>query len=230
MLSPAKPVGLLLSGGVDSGVLLQMLLDRKHVVQPFYVRCGLLWEAAELAAVERLVDALAAPALHPLVVLDMPVADVYGDHWSRTGDSVPGAETPDEAVFLPGRNALLVLKAGLWCQLHGIDQLALAPLAGNPFSDATDRYFETLESLLEQGMGVPLRLIRPFAQYTKDQVLATVSGFPFEHTFSCIQPVNELHCGHCNKCAERQAAFERIGVPDPTCYAESGRLPSAGCL
>ena len=36
---------------------------------------------------------------------------------------------PDEAVFLPGRNALLTIKAALWCQMHGINELAVATLA-----------------------------------------------------------------------------------------------------
>ena len=30
---------------------------------------------------------------------------------------------------------------------------------------------------------------------------------PLELTFSCIDPRDGLHCGRCNKCAERQEAF-----------------------
>ena len=50
-------------------------------------------------------------------------------------------DTPDDAVYLPGRNPLLLVKAVVWCHLHGIDQLALAPLGSNPFADATDEFF-----------------------------------------------------------------------------------------
>jgi len=38
-------------------------------------------------------------------------------------------------------------------------------------------------------------------------------------TFSCIAPVDGLHCGRCNKCAERAAAFRLTGTDDPTPYA-----------
>ena len=65
-------------------------------------------------------------------VLDLPLADLYDNHWSIHGKNVPGPDTPDDAVFLPGRNALLVIKAALWCQNHEIETLALAPLASNP--------------------------------------------------------------------------------------------------
>ena len=41
---------------------------------------------------------------------------------------------------------------------------------------------------------------------------------PLELTFSCLAPVGEIHCGRCNKCAERQAAFQAVGQPDRTSY------------
>ena len=46
-------------------------------------------------------------------------------------------------------------------------------------------------------------------------------GDPLELTFSCIAPVGDLHCGRCNKCFERRAAFRLIDMVDPTRYAES---------
>ena len=41
--------------------------------------------------------------------------------------------------------------------------------------------------------------------------MALGRGLPLELTFSCISPLRGLHCGHCNKCAERQAAFRDAG-------------------
>ena len=151
--STTSPIGLLLSGGLDSCILLGRLLGQRRRVQPFYVRCGLAWERCELGAAERFLDAVASPDLEELVVLDMPLSDLYGDHWSVTGREVPDALSPDDAVYLPGRNALLVIKAALWCRLHGIGQLALAVLASNPFDDATADFFDDLESALHRATG-----------------------------------------------------------------------------
>ncbi|MGD9645588.1 MAG: 7-cyano-7-deazaguanine synthase [Pirellulales bacterium] len=213
------PVGLLLSGGLDSGILLGHLLKGGRAVQPFYVRGGLRWEVDELAAVRRLLSALAGPQLSELVVLDMPAADLYRDHWSVTGERVPDAATPDEAVFLPGRNALVILKPALWCQMHGIVELALAPLVTNPFPDATAEFFASFERMLHNSAGRPLRIVRPFGHLHKRDVMLLGRDMPLELTFSCIDPVQGRHCGRCNKCAERKQAFVDAGMTDPTRYA-----------
>lgn len=151
-------------------------------------------------------------------MLDLPLADVYGGHWSITGRGIPEAGTPDEAVFLPWRNALLTIKAALWCQMHGIHELAMATLESNPFEDASASCFGQLEQLFN-AMGPPIRLVRPFAELSKQQVMELGRTFPLDSTFSCIAPHDGTHCGNCNKCAERQAAFRLIRMKDPTQYA-----------
>ena len=219
-----SPLGLLVSGGLDSGILLGHLLRQGQAVQPFYIQSGLIWQQAELAAFERFLERVATPQLALLVRLEMPLADLYADHWCLTGQNVPDAQTEDEAVFLPGRNALLVLKAALWCQLHGIDRLALAPLGTSPFDDAKQSFFERLEGALNAlGLG-SIEIVRPFANHTKRQVMELGRDLPLGDTFSCIDPVGLLHCGLCNKCGERQKAFACIGLVDPTRYA----TPPAG--
>ncbi len=214
-----SPVGLLVSGGLDSSILLGTLLEEGRRVRPFYVRSGLIWEPEELRAVGRFLRAMASPRLDDLVLLDLPLADVYEDHWSVTGQRPPDAFSPDEAVYLPGRNALLVVKAALWCQLHGIEQLALGVLDSNPFADATAPFFHDLEAALSRSAGNRLRIVRPFARLSKREVMQLGRDLPLELTFSCIAPTDALHCGRCNKCAERDRAFRLAGLEDPTEYA-----------
>lgn len=219
--SPA--IGLLVSGGLDSAILLGHLLENGREVQPFYIRAGLYWERHELAALNRLLTHFGGEKLRPLVVLDMPLADVYDNHWSVTGRDVPDGSTPDEAVYLPGRNALLLIKAALWCNLNGVDELAMAPLGSNPFSDATPEFFAGFESMLNVATAGNLKLSRPFAPLHKSDVMRLGRAFPLELTFSCIAPIDELHCGDCNKCAERRLAFAEAGLDDPTVYAATAR-------
>src|SRR5262245_57051469 len=107
-------LAVLVSGGLDSAILFGELAGRHRDVHPLYVRCGLIYEPVELRYLRRFLRALRPPSLQPLQILDMPVADLYGRHWSLTGKNVPAADTPDEAVFLPGRNLLLLGKAMLW--------------------------------------------------------------------------------------------------------------------
>jgi 7-cyano-7-deazaguanine synthase len=214
-------IGVLASGGLDSSILLAHLLRGGRRVQPFYIRTGLYWQRRELPALTSYLAAIAAPNLDELVVLDLPLADLYQEHWSVTGRDTPDARSPDEAVFLPGRNALLLVKAAVWCQLNGIGELALAPLGTSPFEDADDHFLGDFESALNRGSAKQLQLLRPFGTMTKRQVMELGRDLPLELTFSCISPVDSLHCGRCNKCAERQAAFRDAGLPDGTRYATS---------
>jgi 7-cyano-7-deazaguanine synthase len=210
--------GLLLSGGLDSSILLGHLLRGGRRVRPFYIRSGVVWEEAERRAVAAFLDTLASPALEPLVVLDMPLDDLYGHHWAISGCDTPGGDSPDEAVYLPGRNMLLSLKPALWCILHGIEELALAVLATNPFADATEIFFHGFSDSLFLSTGSRLALTRPFGGLEKRAVMELGRELPLELTFSCIAPADGLHCGCCNKCAERRRAFHSIGLEDPTPY------------
>jgi 7-cyano-7-deazaguanine synthase len=217
-IDSSSTVGLLLSGGLDSGILLGHLLRQGHRVHPLYVRAGLHWERAELDALRLFLKAMKSDRLEPLMMLEMPMADVYGDHWSVTGRDIPNAQTNDDAVYLPGRNAILLVKAVVWCRLRGIGQLALAVLGSNPFGDATPDFFADIENALDRALGGRVRIVRPFDAMTKREVMELGREFPLELTFSCIDPRDGLHCGRCNKCAERQEAFQSISQKDPTKY------------
>ena len=212
-------IGVLASGGLDSCVLVAHLLRQGYGVQPFYVRCGLLWEREELLALRAFLCAVAEPRRDALVVFDLPLTDLYGEHWSIHGRDVPDAQSPDSAVYLPGRNALLGIKPVLWCGMHGIGQLALATLACNPFPDATDEFFHDFEALLQRATGNRVSILHPFATMKKEDVVQLGKGLPLELTFSCIVPGGGRHCGRCNKCAERQRAFRSAGVQDLTQYS-----------
>src|SRR5262249_44218889 len=144
-------LAVLISGGLDSAILLGDALRRQPVV-PIYVRFGLSWEPVEYTYLKRYLGALACPALKPLVTLDEPVADIYGAHWSVTGQDVPPSGSADEAVFLPGRNVLLLAKSMLWCHLHEVPAIALGSLQTNPFPDATPEFFRGFQEIVNRAV------------------------------------------------------------------------------
>ncbi len=217
----AISVAVLVSGGLDSAVLVHEALHSQPAVHPLYVRTGLYWEPVELDHLRRFLKAVHTPALRPLAVLDLPVKDLYGDHWSLTGRDVPDADSPDEAVFLPGRNVLLLAKAMLWCHLHRVPALALGLLGGNPFPDATPAFFDAYQTVVNEAVSGSVRLYRPYGTLSKPAVLRRGRGAPLELTFSCIRPVDNRHCGRCNKCAERRRAFAAAEMEDRTEYQET---------
>jgi 7-cyano-7-deazaguanine synthase len=228
-LTPVHPTetGLLLSGGIDSVVLLDRFVSRGGLVVPFYVQTGCVWEREERKAVDYLLSRLARPNLHGLVELEMPLADIYGHQWSLSGNNVPDGSTPDEAVFLPGRTPLLLIKPALWCRMNGIGQLAIATLAGNPFRDATPEFFGCFEAMLQAALGGHVQIVRPLERTPKCRVMELGRHLPLELTFSCLAPIRGMHCGQCNKCAERRRGFREVGLDDRTNYVAAPELDAS---
>jgi 7-cyano-7-deazaguanine synthase len=218
-MTAADAVAVLASGGVDSAVLVADQAGRGRAVHPVYVRFGLVWERAEEAHLRRFLAALDDRRVRPLTVIELPAADVYGAHWSVSGSGTPDESTPDDAVYLPGRNLLLLAKTSVWCAGHGVERIALGTLRGNPFADSSGPFFAGFAALAALALGHPLAVERPFAQLTKAEVLELGRDLPVEHTFSCIAPVDVRHCGRCNKCAERRKGFAGAGIEDRTPYA-----------
>lgn len=217
----SRPLSVVLvSSGLDSAVLLAheaALYD----VRPLYVRSGLTWEAAELAMLTRLIAAPAFAALMPLTVVELPMHDVYPPtHWAIAG-TPPAYDTPDEDCYLVGRNLTLLVKAGVVAARVESRRIALGPLAGNRFPDATPAFFTAMAEALSRGLALPISVVTPFSALHKAQVieLGARLGVPFELTLSCMNPDGERHCGRCSKCRERRDAFSEAGVFDPTPYA-----------
>ncbi len=117
MIGPAASsrVAVLFSGGLDSSILVGRMLAEGRRVWPLFVDCQWHWQATELGWARRFLRAIGQSRLAALVELQMPLADLYDDHWSVTGRDVPGADEPDERVYVPGHNPLLLVKARVWC-------------------------------------------------------------------------------------------------------------------
>ena len=190
------------------------------MVTPIYVRKGLAWEDAEHAALIAFVRALGNPNVKPVTTLSVPVRQIYGRHWSVTGQDVPSYDAPDGAVYLPGRNVLLLGLTAVWCSIHGVSRISIGTLGGNPFSDATPAFFESFASVLSQGLGHRILVEAPFRGGNKSQLIRTHSHLPLELSLTCIAPSNGKHCGNCNKCRERREAFVEAGVEDKTAYVK----------
>ena len=216
------PVCVLVSGGLDSAVLVGTLA-RRRTVHPLYVRCGLAWEAAEQVVLRRFLAALRARRgvrIAPLVRCDLPLLALYGTrHWSISGVGVPGRRAALASNYLPGRNLLLASLAAVHCARHRIPTIALALLADNPFPDATPAFLADLGRVASRALATRLTVQAPFRRLAKDAVIRRGRDLPLSLTLSCARPHGLRHCGSCTKCAERRGAFARAGLRDPTRYA-----------
>ena len=230
-----------MSGGLDSAVLLAEEAGTGDV-QPIHVAVGLAWERAEHAAIEGfLAGAGLGAGVRSLVSLTSDMTGVYRPaHWAIQGRP-PSYHTPDEDVYLPGRNVVLLAAAGVYCGSTGIARLVLGTLGHNPFPDATPVFRAAMASALSLGLDHALKIDAPYARVSKSEVIrrGVALGVPLALTLSCMNPAEThvsfptgphegkvvpplfpRHCGVCSKCRERHDAFGEAGVDDPTCYRD----------
>ena len=213
------PVAVLFSAGLDSAVLVATE-QRTSTVYPIYICCGLAWEREELESIDRLLAAPPYREARPVARLTFTVADLYPpNHWALRG-TPPAFDTPDEDVYLTGRNVVLLSKAAIHCAQRSITRIAIGTLAGNPFPDATNAFFTAFATAVSLGLAHDLAIEAPFMSLHKTDVilLGHQLGVPLELTLSCMSPRDGLHCGECSKCRERRDAFRGAGIEDPTRY------------
>lgn len=218
---------MLFSGGLDSAVLLADVIatagpDR---VIALYVSVGFAWESEERHVAAALLATPPFSATRDFVVLSFDMRDVFRpSHWAVRG-TPPAYDTPDEDVFIDGRNVILLSKAAVYMAAAvrprpSAVTIFMGPLAGNPFPDATPQFFEAAGRSLSLGLALPVSVKAPFANLHKSDVIrrGAALGVPMELTLSCMNPREGTHCGACSKCRERRDGFREAGVADPTVY------------
>lgn len=217
---------MLFSGGLDSAVLLaEAAAARPQHLTALYISVGFAWEAEERAMASRLLATAPFAGAVEWVELSFDMRDVFPPtHWAVRG-TPPAFDTPDEDVYLDGRNLILLSKAAVYMSRAagaGVPAvtLMLGPLAGNPFPDATPEFFTAMARALSLGLGTTIDVETPLASLHKSEVIrrGIELGVALELTLSCMNPKGGLHCGQCSKCRERRDAFEEAGVADPTPY------------
>ena len=212
----------LLSGGLDSSVLLAKLVAEKRRVLALGVDYG--------QRHAREIDAARAVCAHygvPYRVADLRADSAFFGANALTDKSVPvseGAysETGMKTTVVPARNLLLVSIAASWAIAEKCETVAYAAHGGDHaiYPDCREEFAEKLDAVLRVADWNPLRLERPFVGMSKTEIVALGAklGVPFGLTWSCYNG-GEKHCGKCATCIERAQAFREAGVPDPTDYA-----------
>lgn len=145
-----------------------------------------------------------------------------------TGSAIiPNEQYPDTGevptTAVPNRNVVMLSIAFALASDRGADAVALGVHGGDnaAYPDCRPaflRAFESMQRLALDGQLYPM-LVAPFATVTKAEIVTEAArlGVPFGETWSCYRG-GVQHCGTCATCIDRQQAFIRAGIPDPTSY------------
>lgn len=220
--SPDGAAVMLVSGGLDSLFMMGEALVAGGSIVPVHVLQDALWENSETEALQKILSALRVEhgvRVGELLQMRMQFPPDFAARWAvDPAARIPGADTPDEAVYLPGRNLALLLAGALVAQSRQISSVRLGVLDGNPFPDGTDEFLRGFMELFFTATGYPVKITKPLAGTKKGYLIRKWSALPFSLTVSCLRPQGLTHCGDCNKCAERRRTFASAGLPDPTNY------------
>jgi 7-cyano-7-deazaguanine synthase len=213
----------LLSGGLDSTVLLFHLLDQGHVVTPLLVHYGQR-HARELDAAIRICRLIDQDLTCQMADLQALAPMLAGSSQTSPEIDVPEGHYTDlsmKATVVPNRN-MLMLACAIACAVSRHAQVvAYAAHAGDHpiYPDCRPAFIEAMTQAARVCAWEPIELWAPFQSMSKTDIVRHGArlGVPFGDTWSCYKG-QALHCGQCGTCVERQEAFLLAGVHDPTEY------------
>lgn len=216
-----------ISGGLDSGVMLGRLQDQGHEVVTLSVNYGQR-HRRELDYARQLTDHYGVP--WTLVDLSGLQRVFIGSSQTDERIPVPHGHYAAESMKLtvvPNRNMLLLATAGALAMGTKADAVAYAAHAGDHtiYPDCREEFVVAMRRVLGLADWHQVELLCPFLHRTKADIVAQGDriSFPFALTYSCYEG-GEEHCGRCGTCVERREAFSLAGIPDPTVYAEVARV------
>jgi 7-cyano-7-deazaguanine synthase len=200
MIRMKKKALVLLSGGIDSAVLLWWVKNKQWdcATLSFYFPGR---RKGEIKAVQNL-----RKSAHCKENFDV---------------SLPFVDPPkaDQSCYIPQRNLMYYGTAASLADKIQADFILGGHIQhdGKVFRDATPAYFKQLERLI-QFTHKRIRLLFPFLTFHKKDVLLLgwKLKMPFEKTWSCARD-GSMHCWDCNSCKERLQGFEDTGLNDPLC-------------
>jgi 7-cyano-7-deazaguanine synthase len=226
---PMKNAVVLLSGGMDSAVVLAMAREQGFAPYALSVAYGQR-HTSELAAAARVAAALGA-VQHKTVVVDLRAigGSALTDDIDVPMDSHLRADGPDIPVtYVPARNTIMLSVALGWAEVLGAADLFCGVNAvdysGYPdcrpeFIDAFERLANLATKAGVEGAGICVHA--PLQRMSKADIVreGLRLGVDFAQTVSCYRAdADGRACGHCDACRLRAEGFAAADARDPTRY------------
>ena len=223
-MSAIRPAVVLVSGGMDSAVVLAIARAQGFDAHALSVSYGQR-HTSELAAAADVARTLGAVE-HKTVQVDLRA---FGG--SALTDDIDVPEAGGEGIpvtYVPARNTIMLSLALGWAEVLGADDLFCGVNAvdysGYPdcrpeFIDAFERLANLATKAGVEGAGI--RVHAPLLRMGKADIVreGLRLDVDFAATVSCYRADAEGRaCGHCDACRLRADGFAAAGAADPTRY------------
>jgi len=214
---------LLLSGGMDSGVLLAWASKKYDKIHAINVDYGSKHATKEISMSQNLAKKYGAM----YIKIKLPfIAELFSSSLLSSGDPIPEGPYSKEllsSTIVPFRNGIfLSIAVGYAENLH-IDKVLIASHAGDHpiYPDCRNTFINAMSLAATEGTNTRVKVEAPFGNMDKRDIarLGRGLGFDFTQTWTCYKGL-DLHCGKCSACLERKYALEFDKGLDPTRYLE----------
>lgn len=216
-----RKIVLILSGGLDSSVLLYHLRAEGHDVRALSVDYGQR-HSRELEHARHI--AAAAGVAHRIVDLQGLAPLFAGSGLVNQSIAIPHGEYAEQnmrVTVVPNRNMIMLSVAVAWALSEKASAVSFAAHHGyhTLYADCRPEFIEALRRAIHLADDDRVDLVAPFATWTKADIVRRGAelGVPLGMTWSCYEGA-EAHCGRCGTCVERREAFAVAGIEDPTRY------------
>ena len=204
----------LLSGGLDSTVLLHWCRTKYKYTEAVFFNYGSRQNPRELEVVQQLCRDLGVK----LIVVNL---EFFKQNFMSS--LLQNVEMTRESTVVPYRNGILLsIAAGIACS-SGLDVVCIANHYSDneTYPDCRSEFIDSQTEAIETGTGGKVTVSSPFCNFTKDEVvkIGICLGVDFSKTWSCYNG-GKVHCGRCPTCLERAKAFKKANIIDPTEYEE----------
>ncbi len=218
----------LVSGGLDSAVLLAQVTRDHDVVCALSFAYGSKHNAKELPCAESQCQLLGVE--HKVLNLEF-ISECFRSSLLLSGDAIPDGHYEEQSMqktVVPFRNGIMLSVAAGLAESLGGNAVAIAAHAGDHaiYPDCRNEFMESMAAAMTLGTYAGVELLRPFIALSKTDIVRRGSelGVDFANTWSCYKG-GSRHCGSCGTCVERREAFINASLPDPTPYLATGELP-----
>lgn len=225
----------LLSGGLDSTVMLAMALSRGRecvaLTFDYHQRNHHEMEAARLVAhhydlqVKLISISPNTFSSSPLVSTACPIPK------DRSLSQIYSGGIP--STYVPGRNTLFLAYAMGQAEIYEAEEIYLgvnhADRTGG-YPDTRPEYIQAMQTVFniatkQASQGAVPQIIAPLIRWYKRDIVKQGIALkaPLQLTLSCYDPSADLiHCGRCDACYLRKEGFISAGMRDPTAYQHQG--------
>jgi len=221
---------ILLSGGLDSSVLLHYIIKKLNYKTIFALSFNYGQKHnKELEMAESQISGL--PEIKERKIIDISFfSDLIDGSCSLTtgGAEIPKLSDLSEtqknqpSTYVPNRNMILLSLAAAYAEAKMCPTVFYGAQAQDEYGywDCTTEFLEQINAVFSLNRKQKIKIEAPFVKLKKfeEVKIGAELGVNFFNTWSCYRG-EEKHCGLCPTCVERKNAFVQACIKDPTIYA-----------